>query len=526
MFRKSCLASLFLAITIAGCDLTDREQNTNVAATGRALTLETEDTDRDLGHLFGRFGWGAAKYVFFFIGDGMADAQVHAAEAYLAQLEADDSGPGLVKAKKLAMTQFPVRGMSTTYANNRLITGSAAAGTALACGKKTNIGMLSMDPDGNPCKTVAEAAKERGKKVGIITSVSLDHATPAVFYAHQPSRSLYHEIGMELANSDFDYFGGGGFKRPQLLDDDGNVVQDVLGTAQANGFKIVTTREQLNAASPGERVIAYNHTLDRSKALYYELDRPADHISLAEFTRKGIELLDGPRGFFMMVEGGKIDWACHANDARAALDDVLAFDDAILEAVEFYRQHPRQTLIVATGDHECGGMSIGFAGTAYESYYEVLQGQTMSYIEFDKLIAAYVDSHAGTEDIDADMQAMIFENYGLDFTGALSPETDDDLNDYEKGLLEDAFDRVMAGATPPRYSSDPDNFLRYGRYTPLSVTLTHLLNRRAGIAFTSYYHTGVPTPVLALGQASQLFGGSYDNTDIPKRLAMAMRVRL
>jgi alkaline phosphatase len=473
-------------------------------------------------------GWRAAKYVFYFIGDGMADVQIHAAEAYLAQLQADDAEPGSVKAKKLAMTQFPVRGMSTTYAHNRLITGSAAAGTALACGKKTNIGVISMDPDTTvPYKTLAEAAKQRGRKVGIVSSVSIDHATPAVFYSHQPSRSMYHEISMDLANSDFDYFGGGGLKKPQLLDSDGNVVEDALETAAANGFQIVTTREELDAAQPGQRVIAYNHTLDRSKALYYELDRPEDHMSLAEFTRKGIELLDNRRGFFMMVEGGKIDWACHANDARAALDDTLAFDDAILEAVEFYKKHPRDTLIVVTGDHECGGMSIGFAGTAYESHHEILQKQTMSYIEFDKLIAAYVETHAGTQDIDADMQQLVFENFGLDFSGTASADTADDLNDNEKARLEEAFDRVMAGERNPRYSDDPDAFVSYGPYyNPLSVTLTHVLNRRAGIVFTSYYHTGVPVQVLALGRGAWLFGGSYDNTDIAKRMAMAMRVKL
>jgi alkaline phosphatase len=527
MSNKCCAASLLLAVAAAGCSLNDKEDLTNVAAKGRALTLDTEGVDRDLGNMPPARGWRGPKYVFYFIGDGMADVQIHATESYLAQLAADDSEPGSVKARKLAMSQFPVRGMSTTYAHNRMITGSAAAGTALACGKKTNIGVISMDPDATmPYKTLAEAAKERGQKVGIISSVSIDHATPAVFYSHQPSRSMYHEISMDLANSDFDYFGGGGFKRPQLHDADGNVIEDALAAAEANGYSIVRTREELESVPAGQKVIAYNHTLDRSKALYYELDRPADHISLAEFTRKGIELLDNRRGFFMMVEGGKIDWACHANDARAALDDVLAFDDAILEAVEFHKAHPRQTLIVVTGDHECGGMSIGFAGTAYESYYEVLKGQTMSYVEFDKLTRDYVDSHTGTADIDADMAAMIMDNFGLDFTGALSPETDDDLNDWEKSLLEDAFDRVMAGEPRPSYGDDPDSFLRYGPYTPLSVTLTHVLNRRAGIVFTSYYHSGVPVPVLALGRSSALFGGSYDNTDIAKRLAMAMRVGL
>jgi alkaline phosphatase len=470
---------------------------------------------------------GSLRHVFLFIGDGMGEAQIHATEAYLAQLEADDAEPGSAKAKRLTMSQLPVRGSSTTYAHNRLITDSAAAGTALACGIKTNIDVIGMAPDATtPCKSVAEAAKERGKKVGIVTSVSLDHATPAVFYAHRPFRGMYHEIGMDLANSDFDYFGGGGFKAPTLLDVDGNVVEDAILTAQDNGFRIVTTRDELLATAPGERIIASNHTLDVDRALYYEIDRPEDHLSLAEFTRQGIKLLDGPQGFFMMVEGGKIDWACHANDARAVLDDVVAFDQAVLEAVKFHNEHPDDTLIVVTSDHETGGISIGFSGTGYQSHHEVLAGQTMSYIEFNKLIADYAATHAGTADIDADMQALILQGYGLDFSGTLTAELEDNLNEHEKGLLEDAFDRVMTSVATPPYGADPHSFLRYGPYVPLSVALSHVLQRRAGIAFTSYYHTGVPVPVLAQGRASELFSGSYDNTDIPKKLAQALCVEL
>ena len=127
------------------------------------------------------------KYVFFFIGDGMGCPQIHSAEAYLAALESPDENDGSVKAKSLTMSGFPVQGMATTFANNRFITGSAAAGTALACGKKTNINVIAMDPTTTiPYTSLAELAKEKGMKVGIISSVSIDHATPAVFYAHQP----------------------------------------------------------------------------------------------------------------------------------------------------------------------------------------------------------------------------------------------------------------------------------------------------------------------------------------------------
>ena len=286
---------------------------------------------------------GAPKYIFYFIGDGMANVQIHAAEAYLAALQGKDEVAGSQKAKLLAMSHFPVQGLSTTFANNRLITGSAAAGTALACGMKTNIGVISMNPNATrPYTTVAELAKAKGMKVGIVSSVSIDHATPAVFYAHQPSRSNYHEIAMALANSDFDYFAGGGFH------DDETGTGNAIETAQANGFTYVKTREALAAVKPGNRVIATDNFLMGGSALVYELDRlnapeTLPLMSLAEFTSEGIRLLDNDNGFFMMVEGGKIDWACHANDARAAIDDTIAFDNAIREALNFYMLHPDDT---------------------------------------------------------------------------------------------------------------------------------------------------------------------------------------
>ncbi len=150
-----------------------------------------------------------AKYVFYFIGDGMGQVQINAAEAYLAAID-DKKG-----FQHFAFTQFPAAGYASTYADNRFITGSAAAGTALACGKKTNINRISMNPDATESyTTIAEKCKDMGMKVGILSSVSIDHATPAVFYAHQPLRSNYFEIGLDLANCSFDFFGGGGFKSP------------------------------------------------------------------------------------------------------------------------------------------------------------------------------------------------------------------------------------------------------------------------------------------------------------------------
>lgn len=486
-------------------------------------------------------GFKVPKYVFYFIGDGMATPQVHATEAYLASLYDDDISPGGIKAKKLTMSKFPYLGMQTSYANNRFITGSAAAGTALACGMKTNIGVISMNPDGTaPYRSLAEAAKSKGMKVAIISSVSIDHATPAVFYAHTPSRINYEKIGEFLLNSNFDFFGGGGFlvnwyRGPDYAGKTGEQRNSILEKkAVSKGFVFANTRAEFDALKKSDgRMIAVNPYLDRSCALPYELNRmsadgPGEEyegsISLAEFTQKGIELLANSEGFFMMVEGGKIDWACHANDARTAIEDVIAFDKAIGVAVDFAKKHPSETLIVVTGDHECGGMTLGFAGTAYDTYYEKMNAQTVAFDDFGgKVFARYAATHnPAPEDIDADMWRLILNNYGMD-GAALTPDKSDDLTEYEINILEDAFDQTLKRESS---NSRDENRLLYGSYHPLTVTLTHLLNRKSGVTWSSYSHTAVPVPVFAMGNGASAFNGYYDNTDVAKKIAGIMKIEI
>ena len=148
-----------------------------------------------------------AKYVFYFIGDGLGLTQINSAENYQAALK------GEIGVKRLSISKLSTQGYITTYAQNRYITGSAAAATALATGNKTTISTISMDGKHQKnYKTMAEMAKDKGMKVGIISTVDIDHATPACFYAHQPSRNRYFDISLDLINSGFDFFGGGNFR--------------------------------------------------------------------------------------------------------------------------------------------------------------------------------------------------------------------------------------------------------------------------------------------------------------------------
>lgn len=441
--------------------------------------------------------YNTPKYIFFFIGDGMAGPQINLTEAAL-------NDPDFRKAKSIGigtmnLHQFPVAGVSQTYAEDRYITGSAASATALATGYKTTINTISKNGDRTQnLKTMAEMARDKGMKVGIVSSVSIDHATPACFYAHEDTRKNMNNIALQMADSKFDYFGGGNAAGSE----------GVESKMTQNGYTITRNRAELNALQPGQKAWSFTE-VDASSALLYEIDRPEDHISLAEFTEKGIELLDNENGFFMMVEGGKIDWACHANDAVSAAYDMVAFDEALGKAIEFYNAHPDETLIVVTGDHECGGLALGYAATGYSTAFEILKYQTMSYEAFTEKVLQWKDAANMTFDNALEEMKMAF---GL---GDASKNPILELTENEMKLLEEAFTKSMTGETA---YNDEELAVIYGYYDPFTVTITHIMNNKAGIDWTSYSHTAVPVPVFALGQGQYDFTGYYDNTDIAKKI--------
>ncbi|MFP4543388.1 MAG: alkaline phosphatase [Candidatus Kapaibacterium sp.] len=443
------------------------------------------------------------KYIFFFIGDGMATAQISLTEAALDDLVFNNAEMGKAGPGEMHIRQFPVAGMSTTHAEDRYITGSAASATALATGHKTTINTISKTGDRSQnLMTIAEMARDKGMKVGIVSSVSIDHATPACFYAHEDTRKNINSIAAQMATSNFDYFGGGG-----AAGEGGTV--NIAQTMNQAGYQIVTEKSAFLNLQPGNKIWSYNSVLDKSAALWYEIDRPESHISLAEFTKKGIEFLDNDKGFFMMVEGGKIDWACHANDAVSAAFDMIAFDQAIAEAIEFYNQHPDETLIVVTGDHECGGLSLGFAATGYKTAFDILKYQKISYDLFTSKVQGWKE--AANVDFEMALDSMKYY-FGL---GDSSKQADLAISEYEKSRLEDGYNKSMTGKS---IYNDEEIAVIYGYYDPFTVTITHLLNNKAGIDWTSYSHTGVPVPVFAMGQGQYEFSGYYDNTDIAKKI--------
>lgn len=430
-----------------------------------------------------------AKYVFLFIGDGMGLSQVIAAEAYQHAVNGGEYTP-------LGFRQFPGTGLTTTYAANRFITGSAAAGTALATGNKTNIGMISVDTSGTvPFQTIAEKAKIKGMKVGIISSVSIDHATPAVFYAHQASRSMYHEISLDLAASNFDFFGGGGLKDPVRED------VNVIDLAIENGFEYINDEESFDALLPSDKKVFFvNPDLTGGASMRYAIDQPEGYIALAEITKKAIEYLDNEEGFFMMVEGGKIDWLCHANDAGAMVHEVLDFSAAVDVALKFYYQHPEETLIVVTADHETGGLAIGNQQMHYESDYALLANQKVSGDDFNIVLSDWrKDNHLNKKGF-KNILNVTHEYFGFGGQEAAIVLNEKETESLYKAFL--AYDISQEG--------------EYGGYSPVTYQSTMVLTSRVGLGWTSQSHTGIAVPVYAIGTGFQAFSTNLDNTDIPK----------
>lgn len=442
-----------------------------------------------------------AKYVFYFIGDGMGVNQVNGTEMYLAEQE------DRIGAKSLLFTTFPVASVATTFSATNSVTDSSAAGTALATGSKTYNGAIGMDDQKQPLQSVAAQAKAAGKKVGVATSVSVDHATPAAFYAHQPDRDMYYEIATDLPKAGFDFYAGGGFLKPTTTADK-KEAPSIFPIIEAAGYTVARGLQeyQSKAAEAGKMVLIQKEG-SAPDCLPYAIDRQEGDLSLAEITQSAIDFLTKgkDKGFFLMVEGGKIDWACHGNDAATVFHEVVDMDNAIRVAYEFYKKHPKETLIVVTADHETGGLGLGTG--PYKLNLKVLDAQKQSQ---DELSRAITNLRRMRKVINwEEMKEFLGEKMG--FWKELP------LNWEQEKMLRDAYE---------------DSFVKkhvvfeeslYAKTEPLAVAAKKVMSQLAYLGWCSGGHSAGYVPVYAIGAGSKLFMGKMDNTDIPKRIAKAAR---
>lgn len=650
------------------------------------------------------------KNVILMIGDGLSFPQRQLADEYLQAVEK----------RRLLMNGFPVSAATITKSANALITDSAAGGTAIAAGVKTNNGMIGVDSNGNDMETIAEYAKKNGRKVGIVTSVTLNHATPASFYGARANRSQYYELGIDLVHSGFDFFGGGaiakadkapracnmedvtnfslrletlsrrlaarpgewealtrnivpcalrnvwemympdaqtpalgkgmaaqetvynlqgvtaipedwacrhmpvtagadgGFTVPVALGDGKTVVlaqtfeapaaglmllgggadwfwevwcngelvfsraagnnkhpiamdnhlvavpvrqgrnflavavkagsegfawyggawkkgteltaaddgvaqvlrgetiaiKEILANAKnavygnvydyagKQGYKVLFDADAIRALKPGDgKVIAVGN---RDGDLPWAIDGKREgKLVLKDFTAKALEMLDNPQGFFLMVEGGKIDWSCHGNDLGTMLHEVIDFDNAVKTAYEFYQKHPEDTLLVVTGDHETGGLTLGFEGTAFQSKIVNARHQICSGADFGVRFARFKREHP--EGKFEEFAPMITECYGLRFASGEDPDMT--LTKEESDQLAAAFYRSMGNSKAEKaFFDNSESAKAAGKKAPGIVPLAaYMLAKKCAVSWKSRGHTALPVQTSAIGARHEIF---------------------
>ncbi|MGF3195250.1 alkaline phosphatase [Facklamia sp. P13055] len=503
------------------------------------LPVATLEEGRALTEDLSLISKNRAKYVFLFIGDGMGNIPVSAAEYYLGP-DNGDEGNGQAVAQPLNFAKFPVVGLQNPTDADHYVPDSAGTATAFGNGVKIDSNVIGLTPGyTEQTESIAEKAQAQGKAVGILSTVTLNHATPAAFYSNVEHRRNYYEIGEQMAASNFEYFAGGSLGKRTGAEDDQKDLYEVL---EEKGYMVADTQEEFDTITADtEKVYAPASVLSESdgSSMKYAIDRQEGEPTLADMVAKGIEVLSAnEEGFFMMTESGKIDWAEHANDAATTIKEVIDFQDSIQEAIDFYYEHPEETLIVVTADHPTGGFTIGNSETGYNSYFHLLDNQKVSQEQFDVIFAKAKEENP--EMTFEDAVPLLEENFGFIFdleaeevvktageVEKAAEEGEEEAKDlmlvtpYELAELRYAFEQTMK-PYEERNLGQADIIKGYHAYEPLSIAATRLLARKAGLAFTTVDHSPEKVPVFAIGAGAAMFEGNFENTDIAYKILAAM----
>jgi alkaline phosphatase len=407
--------------------------------------------------------------VILMISDGTGPATVTMARDYARDVLGRDG---------LALDQIAV-GTAQTFATDSRITDSAAGATAFSSGVKTYNGAIAMDTLRRPVATILEAAEARGMATGLVATSRVTHATPASFASHVPSRSMENEIAEQMIGKGVDVIFGGGRRHflPESADGQRTDGRDLLETGRELGYQVLATKEDIEGPLTTP-VLGLFTVSDMS----YDIDRnTSEEPSLTDMTVKALDLLDDdPDGFFLMVEGSRIDHAAHGNDAAAHLHDMLAYDAAVAAVLDFARRDGR-TLVISVADHETGGLTLGRRGASGWNP-DVLSGVRASH---DPIVNQLTDG--------ADLESVLATYVGID-----------DLSDDERELFE------TAGEETSR----------------LNAALTQVVGHRAGVGWTTGGHTAVDVNLYAFGPGRESFIGNLDNAEIGRRIAELMGLDL
>lgn len=435
----------------------------------------------------------APKYIFLYIGDGMGMGPVTAAETYNRTILGND--------KPLTMMQMPVVGWCMTYSASSPVTDSAAAGTALSTGFKTTNGMLGMTPDSTWVYSIAKTLQQKGYGIGVATSVAPDDATPAAFYAHVPYRSQYYDIDCQMAESDYNFIAGCDLRGAEKDGEDTGVLKRFAD----NNVQIVRGLEGIADMNADKVLLLNNRNPYHQNDIGYTIDSIPDVLTLPAITHACLAQLErtSPDKFFMMIEGGNIDHALHANDGGAAVKEVLNFDRALKIAFDFYREHPDETLIVVTADHDTGGLTLGKG-----------KGEGIGNIDYQKVSKEAFDLYCKsllrsrmiyTWD---DMKQYLAENLGLYSHIDVTPEQD--------AQLKEMFERTF------ELRNSPDQKTLYANFNGFAAKVFDIFNSATGLTFNTTGHSGNPVPVFAVGAHADDFKSFNNNIDIPKSILKAL----
>lgn len=414
------------------------------------------------------------KYVFIFLADGAGIAHLELARLYNRHVHRE----GLTITDRI-MREGSV-GLLTTHAADLLVTDSAAAATALASGCKATSTAVGICADGKAPKTVLEAAKDKGMKIGLVTNSTIYDASPAAFAAHVPDRNQHATIVEQYLGLEPDLLLGGG--RDQFLPQGrpGSARKDsreVVALFKSRGYEVVTDKQGLARAATG-RILG----LFSLKEMSFELDRDKrTEPSVYDMTEAAVRTLEGnaPGGFTLFIETENTDSAAHLKDAASVIHDLREFDRAVGLAYDFYKKHPAETLILVTSDHEAGGLNLTRGGSLKD--LERIASITMSISKAVELL-----SQNPTADTVDRLLAEHFRGFvaGADLKKAM-------LQTKTLGL---AFDSRSAAAA-----------------------LAELVAKNTHISWVSG-HTNQPVFVAALGAGAERFAGYQDNTDFGKHL--------
>lgn len=395
----------------------------------------------------------------------------------------------------LAMDEIAC-GLVRTYSADAPIADSAPAGTAMATGYKSHTGFVGVLPDKadmpgvkpipkgeerRPVASILEGAKLKGKATGLIATSEIPHATPADFSSHYPSRKDYNTLSEQMVYNNIDVVFGGGYS--EFTSEKRRDKEDLINVLKSKGYSVVKNQKEMNHIKTNKV-----WGLFASSAMAYDRDRTDEQPSIAAMTAKAIDVLSKDKdGFFLMVEGSKIDWASHANDPIGVITDVLAFDNAVKIALD-YAKKDKNTVVIVASDHGNGGMSIGDKSTDND-YDKRTLSEFLTPLKKAKLTGEGLESKINKDK--TNIKSVMSYYFGID-----------DLSEEEEKAIKEA----NAGS--------------------LNYVVGPIISKRAHIGWTTNGHTGEEVTLYAYHPKNIRPTGVIQNSDIAKYMADVLDISL